>query len=1087
MRDGVVIAGRYRIRRAAGEGGMGTVFEAWDDARGVPVAVKTWRAQTEGDQRASVRLAREAEALAEVRHPAVVRYVDHGVLPDHGTFLVIDWVPGQTLAARLTSTGISPADAVRLAARLADGLVALHARGVVHRDLKPSNVMLPDPDPANAVIVDLGIARLGAESDLTRTGAHLGTPRYMAPEQIRSARTVDGRADVFALGCILLEALTGRPAFEGSDPVAVLARILFEAPPLPTARRPELPKAFDGLLRHMLAREPGRRPTAPEVVQFLAEVSEGLDRESFAELPAVPEVAGREAEPTTPFSTQAGDERFVPGSPPSFRVAEGDARETARRVLPRADNALFGRAEERRRLSALLAAKTRIVTVWGGPGVGKTRLVNEVVRELVEEAPRPAWDTLVYGDLSDAQDADDVVRILAREAGVSLEAPLAPEVALGRALGRLGRVLLVADPVEHVASAFAASVRAWKSAAPDLQVVAVSRARFNPPDAVALEVGPLSTDAGTAVSSPAAALFVDRMGQLVPESGGVMADEGKRELVEQMVRLLAGVPLAIELYAARVSVLGLSGLLARAAPGSASLPTLDMSQGAMRSAVAWSWNLLDANEQQALAQCAAFRGGFDAVAAEAVVRIEKAPGATLELVQSLREKSLLVSSVAEGGHDARLSMLPAVREFAAEQLARAENVADVLARHAAHYATLFYPPKARAPEALPRLEREADNLLAAAELAVSSDTDDPTPGLACLIALEPAMLARGAVGSFRALLDRAVEPGATEDTAPSRELRAKARQIRARLEAPGGGSERARADLELCLEEARRARDAHFEATVWVDLGVAFHLGRALDAAKRCYETAVRLLRPLDDVVAEGRAIGNLGALAHDKGALSEAAASYRDAIALLEDGGEAPWRANFTANLALVEQELGHLPEARELYERAVSLLEPVRDARLLAIAVGNFGVLELEVGAPAAALAAFERSRLLLGGSSDRRSEGICQSRIGAAYALLGRPDDAAARVSRAERLAMKASDPVALEAVTLVRGLVSLSRARAAKDESVVRMHVEEVKRAIVRARAAVHDGRPVHDQSDDVRATLRIIEKNLPEVETPVAPS
>src|SRR5207253_2856378 len=161
------------------------------------------------------------------------------------------------------------------------------------------------------------------------------------------------------------------------------------------------------------------------------------------------------------------------------------------------------------------------------------------------------------------------------------------------------------------------------------------------------------------------------------------------------------------------------------------------------------------------------------------------------------------------------------REFAAERLSGSSDVADVLARHAEHYASLFYPPQARATSTLPRLEREAENLLAAAELAVSPDTLDPTPGLACLIALEPAVLARGAVGSFRALLDRAVEPSSTE-TPRSRVLRAKARQIRARLEAPGGGSERARADLELCLEEARRSQDAHFEATVWVDLGVAY-------------------------------------------------------------------------------------------------------------------------------------------------------------------------------------------------------------------------------------------------------------------------
>jgi tetratricopeptide (TPR) repeat protein len=1026
-------------------------------------------------------MSREAQALSEVRHPAVVKYVDHGVSPEHGSFLVIEWVPGETLQSRLAGTGVTPLDALRMTERLADGLFALHARGIVHRDLKPSNVMLPDADPASAVIVDLGIARMGGESDLTRTGAHLGTPRYMAPEQIRSARTVDGRADVFALGCILLESVTGRPAFEGSDPVAVLARILFEPAPLPGSRRRDLPRPFDDLVRVLLDRDPTRRPTSAEVAGLVTDAIGRLDRETLARLPAVV-VAADGAEPTAPASTRGGDERLEAGGPPSFRVPDDAARDTARRVLPAVRGQLFGRDDERQRLSQLLSTNTRVLTVWGGPGIGKTRLVNEVVRALVDGPTRAPWNALVHGDLSDARDADDVVRILAREAGVSLESPLAPEVALGRALGRLGRVLLIADPVEHVASAFAVSVRAWESAAPDLQVVAVSRSRFCPPGAVALEVGPLSTEAASPALSPAAALFFDRVEQLVPDVSAASADAEKREMVEQIVQVLAGVPLAIELYAARVPVLGLAGLLARSTGGIGSSPTLDMSEGAMRSAITWSWNLLNADEQRALAQCAAFRGGFDAAAAEAVVRVD-GTARVLDLAQSLREKSLLKSTVVDTGTEARLSMLPAVGEFAGEKLRASPDLAAALARHAEHYARAFYPPPSNAFQALGRLEREAENLLAAAELAVSGDAVDPRDGVACLIALEPAMLARGAVGSFRALLDRAVDSSAADEPPELGNLRARARQIRARIEAPDGGAEKARADLALCLEEAHRAKDAHFEATVWVDLGVAHHLERALADARRCYETAVRLLAPFDDVAAEARAIGNLGALAHDEGALADAALSYRKAIVLLEEASEAPWRANFTANLALVEQELGHFGEARRLYERAVSLFDAVRDARLLAIAVGNFGVLELETGAPAAALAAFERSRGLLAGSSDRRSEAICQSRIGAALALLGRPDEAEARLMRAERLAGKASDVTALEAVLLVHGLVAVSRARRALDtgdgES-ARERIGEAERAIARSLSATHDGRPIRDQSDDIRATLRIIEPALSEL-------
>jgi tetratricopeptide (TPR) repeat protein len=528
-------------------------------------------------------------------------------------------------------------------------------------------------------------------------------------------------------------------------------------------------------------------------------------------------------------------------------------------------------------------------------------------------------------------------------------------------------------------------------------------------------------------------------------------------------------------------VLGVAGLLQRAAPDG-TLPLLEIGEGAMRRAVLSSWELLSAVEQRALVRCAVFRGGFDAAACDAVLG-DGVAAASLEAVQSLREKSLLVSAVAANGA-VRLSMLPAVREFAVERLDESPERRDVLARHAAHFAASFYPPRAVDALSVSRLECEAENLLVAAEAVVSGETADPSPGLSCLVALEPAMLARGALGSFRALLDRAVDAATHQDTDAVQALRARARQIRARLDATAGETARARTDLAVCLDASKRASDAHFEATVWVDLGVAFHLERALPDAKRCYQTAVMLLEPLDDLRTEGRAIGNLGALAHDEGALADAAAAYRNAISLLEEAGEAPWRANFTANLALVEQELGHLEDARSLYEGAVTLLEPIRNARLLAIALGNFGVLELELGVPAAALPAFERCRALLAGSGDLRSEAICQGRIAAALALLGRADDAEARLLRAERVARRASDAVAAEAVALVRGLVHLARARRAIDAldgGAARAFIDDVKRLVEHAERAVVADRSLRDQSDDVRATLRITRNVLAGVE------
>ncbi|MBV9945524.1 MAG: serine/threonine protein kinase, partial [Myxococcales bacterium] len=280
-----VVAGRYRIVRRAGAGAMATVFHAQDELQGGDVALKTLRTELQVDTRARARLLREAHALSKIVHPAVVRYVDHGFAGDV-PFLVMAWVEGETLRERLDREGVGPDEALRLVERLAGGLSAAHAEGVVHRDLKPSNVMLPDGDLARATIVDFGVARLAralapSPANVTRTGDHVGTPRYMAPEQIRSARGADRKADVFALGCILFECLTGRPAFGGHDPVTVLARILFEPLPVPSAAMPGVPGVLDALVGEMIDRNVDRRLDARRVEERVGEVRAALDRESW--------------------------------------------------------------------------------------------------------------------------------------------------------------------------------------------------------------------------------------------------------------------------------------------------------------------------------------------------------------------------------------------------------------------------------------------------------------------------------------------------------------------------------------------------------------------------------------------------------------------------------------------------------------------------------------------------------------------------------------------------------------------------------------------------------------------------------------
>ena len=252
-----VLAERYELLAEAGRGGMGTVYRGRDLARdGRCVAVKVLDRVRDLDV---ARFEREASLLAAVRHANIVDYVDHGV--DHQTrYLVLEWIDGVPLAKQLAHIGITAAEAVAITTAIARGLAALHGLGIVHRDVKPANILLVG-EPAIAKLLDFGIARkMDASSLLTQKGMIVGTPSYMAPEQQRGDLEIEASADIWALGCVLFEALTGYPAYSGKGLAALRAKVVLGAPPELRALCPEAPPELLALIREMLAKDPAARP-----------------------------------------------------------------------------------------------------------------------------------------------------------------------------------------------------------------------------------------------------------------------------------------------------------------------------------------------------------------------------------------------------------------------------------------------------------------------------------------------------------------------------------------------------------------------------------------------------------------------------------------------------------------------------------------------------------------------------------------------------------------------------------------------------------------------------------------------------------
>ncbi len=271
MKMGDVIADRFLLEAFAGRGGMGAVYRALDRLTGVRVALKIMASRQDSE-----RFAREARVLSELAHPAIVRYVAHGTTSHGRPFLAMEWLEGEDLAQRLGRGGLSVAESLGVARRVAEGLAIAHARGVVHRDVKPTNVRLVGGEPACAKLLDFGIVRLQLSAlalntqPLTGTGTVVGTVGYMSPEQATADRALDARTDVFALGCVLFECLTGRPAFAGEHVVAVLAKVLREEARRVREFRPDLPVALDDIVARMLTKD--RRGRPPDGAAVLREL-----------------------------------------------------------------------------------------------------------------------------------------------------------------------------------------------------------------------------------------------------------------------------------------------------------------------------------------------------------------------------------------------------------------------------------------------------------------------------------------------------------------------------------------------------------------------------------------------------------------------------------------------------------------------------------------------------------------------------------------------------------------------------------------------------------------------------------------------
>ncbi|HEX4450859.1 MAG TPA: serine/threonine-protein kinase [Kofleriaceae bacterium] len=258
---GQVLAGRYRVQRLLGKGGMGAVYLADDEVLHELVALKVISSAFSSDEAALVaRFRREASAARKVSSPSVIRIHDLGEARPGLLYLSMEYFAGRTLTELIAQRGVVPIKDVQdILQQVCSGLEAAHQAGVIHRDLKPGNVLVGERGAVK--LIDFGLATTLVGDNLTATGAILGTPHYMAPEQVRG-KPVDARTDIYSLGALAYHLVTGRPPFTGENAIAVGFAHLSELPDAPRVLRRDCPPALDAAIMAALAKNPADRPAS---------------------------------------------------------------------------------------------------------------------------------------------------------------------------------------------------------------------------------------------------------------------------------------------------------------------------------------------------------------------------------------------------------------------------------------------------------------------------------------------------------------------------------------------------------------------------------------------------------------------------------------------------------------------------------------------------------------------------------------------------------------------------------------------------------------------------------------------------------
>ena len=926
------VGGRYRILRLLGKGGMGEVYEAWDEELSIPVALKTLRWAGDADH-ALRQLKLEGMLARSVWHPNVCRVYDLG-RHDQGAatwFLTMELLQGEPLSERLHEGRLPLDEVLRLAEQMAAGLAAAHHAGVVHRDFKPGNVLMVSREGGEqAVITDFGTAcaaRRPRESS-DHPERVIGTPAYMAPEQVRG-EDAGAAADVYAFGIVLYEMVTGRLPFAADSAFELATRRIHEEPPSPRSVVPDLDSSIERAILRCLARAPSDR---------FARVEDVVDA-----------LAGRA---------------------PATGSGAADRGARARHNLPAERDLFVGREPEIDALRSRLERGARLVTLLGAGGMGKTRLATRCGWRLLEEWPGGIW----FCDLTEARSLDGIARAVADALGVQLGRG-DPIERLGHALEGRGRCLVILDNVEQVVAGAAQALERWLRATDLARFVVTSRERLHLDREDVQRVDSLGPEAGLE-------LLVARARALRPS----FAPAGAEAMAaREIVRLVDGMPLAIELAAARLRVMSALAIVEQMRKRFRLLTGgRDARHETLEGMIDGSVQLLEPWERAAWTQCAVFEGGFTLDAAQSVLDLSAWPEApwTVDIVRSLVDKSLLRTWAPQAASattaDVRFGMYVSLQEYARLKLvSEGARARDAETRHGAWCARLGRPESIERLDLHGGVKRRAalalefENLVAACHRALERGQG----GIAtdCLQAAWEVLELRG---PYRL----GVELAASVLAAPLEPAdRARALTVAGRAAWRSGRMDETRGHYEAALAIHRARGDRRSEGFVLAGLANLPHEQGRVDEARRHYAAALAIHREVGDRRLEGIALGNLAILGLQQGRMEEARADFESALAIHQEVGDRRFEGIVLYTLGALHYEQGRMDAARAHYERSLAIHRELGDRRYEGIVLGNLSLVDRAQGEIDDARAHDQIALAIHRELGDRRSEAVALGNLG------------------------------------------------------------------------------------------------------------